>query len=244
VKVFISLLFISIFIFTSCSGLQENREATLTHSNFIVDRNITKSSKNSLEESEVIVNVFNDELYFEKDKATTDKIKLVIKYVDASNVEKKALKKIYKKHQKIWSSKQYRDLKKIIENDKYLSLCSDRKYWDNLEFEEEEPQKDVLKSILFLRYIKNLAYGCSQWVKSDGKIKQENLKNNLNINNILSLLVHEVLIDKLLLQYVPKEKRFFKLLEEYNMFANKEVIKEHRLEIEQYKELEVHPDYK
>ena len=200
------------------------------------------------EEGYLIENVFDDELYFEKDKVAKDKTAVVIKYLRAYPWEKKSLKRIYKKYKHLWSKRQSKTFKKILQEDKYASLCSDQRYWDNLEFEESEPEHDILQSVLLLRYINNLTHGCVKWVESDGKIKDENRKKDVEAKYIFSLLPHNVLIEKLLLLYAPKEKKFKRLLSEYRALvesdAKGDTIKEKRLELEQFKAAEIHPNYK
>ena len=209
-RVYSSLLFLGLFFLSGCSVLNKNLEE-VSNTKVPINKSLKLNKEKivetkSLKNVEVILNVFDDEFYFEKDKAVKNKRKLVIKYLDAAKWEKQALRKIYAKHKRIWSRKQYRDLQKILEEDKYASLCSDRRYWDHLKFEEEEPQRDILKSILLLRYINNLSYGCSHLLFSNGKSQHKNFKKHIDANYIFSLLPHEVLIDKLLLQYVPNKK--------------------------------------
>ena len=191
-------MFFGIFFFSGCSLLNRNFEEISMIPKVPIDKSSKFKKKKivktkSPKDVEVILNVFDDEFYFEKDKVVKDKRELVINYLNAFKWEKKALRKIYAKHKILWSKKQYRDLEKILEEDKYMALCSDRRYWDYLQFEEEEPQRDILKSILLLRYINNLSYGCST----------QNFKKHIDANYIFSLLPHEVLIDKLLLQFLP-----------------------------------------
>ena len=253
------MVLISLFIFSGCvlnePKLEKNETKILKK---VSDKNITtnttpakkikeKTSRDDIEEGEVIVNIFDDELYFEKDKVGKDKTKVVIKYLDAFDWEKKALQKIYKKHKKLWSKKQSKSFKNILENDKYLALCGDRRYWDNLQFEESEPEGDILQSLLLLRYLNNLEHGCTQWVSSNGKIKDENSKQHMNTKEIFSLLVHGVIIEKLVALSVPKDKKFYPLVKKYKALlasdGNKEVLKEQRLEIEYYKCKKCQPNY-
>jgi len=197
--------------------------------------------------TEIIENVFSDELFFEKDKMHANKNLLVIKYLDALPWEKDALNLIYKRYKNIWSEKQSEEFKEILQEDKYLSLCGDKRYWDNLEFEEESAQKEVLHSILLLRYLNNLTNGCEKWVESNGKIKDENYQKKIDMNHVLSLLPHDVLIDKLMHMFLPHEKSFFPRLEEYKFLLNstpdRSNLKEMRLEIERVKNMNKRPNY-
>ena len=226
---------------------EQNSSQTLEHNKSVaLEKKVVEEPKE--EEGHIIENVFDDELYFEKDKVGVDKTAVVIKYLRAYPWEKKALNRIYKKYKLLWSKRQSKTLKKILQEDRYASLCGDQRYWENFEFEESEPEHDILQSVLLLRYIKNLTHGCVKWVESDGKTKDENRKKDVEAKYIFSLLPHNVLIEKLLLLYAPKEKKFKKLLSKYRALvesdANKDNIKEKRLELEQFKADEIHPNYK
>ena len=228
---------------------QNNSSQILEHNRSVVrEKKVVQEEQNEEEEGHIIENVFDDNLYFEKDKAGVDKTAVVIKYLHAYPWEKKALKRIYKKYKHLWSKRQSETFKKILQEDKYASLCSDQRYWDNLEFEENEPERDILQSMLLLRYINNLSHGCPKWVESNGKVKDENRKKDVESRYIFSLLPHKVLIKKLLLLYAPKEKKFKTLLSKYKALvesdANREKIKEKRLELEQFKASEIHPNYR
>ena len=262
---YIVIVLIGLFFFSGCVANQpkvEKEETKILKK--ASDKNITALStaskdikkeiiqeetiqKDVVEEGEVIVNVFDDELYFEKDKVGTDKTKVVIKYLDAFDWEKKALQKIYKKHKKLWSKKQSKNFKNILKNDKYLALCGDRRYWDNLEFEESEPEQDILQSVLLIKYLNNVMHGCPEWVESNGKIKDENSKKHMNSKEIFSLLVHGVIIKKLFSLSVPKDKNFYPSVEKYKALlttdVKKEILKKKRLMIENYKCKRWQPNY-
>jgi len=226
---------------------EQNSSQSLEHNKSVIrEKKIVQEMPK--EEKNIIENVFDDELYFEKDKIVGDKTAIVIKYLRAYPWEKKALKKIYKKYKYLWSKRQSETFKKIVQGDKYASLCGDKDYWDNLQFEESKLERDILQSVLLLRYINNLSHGCPKWVESNGKIKDENRKKDVESRYIFSLLPHKVLIEKLLLLYAPKEKKFKKLLSEYKALvesdAKQDKLKEKRLELEQFKASEIHPNYK
>lgn len=199
------------------------------------------------EEVTVIANVFSDELYFEKDKEGVDLHQLVIKYLDAQAWEKKALRAIYKKHKKIWSQKQSDALWRIIEKNHYFGLCADGKYWDNLQFEESEPERDILHSMVLIRYLNNLSNGCPQWIESKGKVQDENTQEHINTQEILSLLPHGVLVDKLIMVYVSKSKTFKSMIDNHHeslsLDKKEEEILAERLAIEAYKREEKTPKY-
>jgi len=260
---YLLITFVAIFLFSGCANLKpeykalEKDQNQTKHDVVDIDKNVSIISQlvdekviedEALEDENLIQNVFHDELYFEKDKEGVDKRKLAIQYLDARDWEKKALKQIYKKHKKLWSKKQSKDLWKILEEDRYFGLCSDRKYWDNLQFEESQPERDVLHSILLIRYLNNLSSGCPGWVLSKKKIKNENSKEVINSRHVLSLLPHEVLIDKLIMIYVPKSKKFERMVEEHHntlsLDKKEEVILLERLDIEEYKRNQKYPKYK
>lgn len=259
---------IALFFFLGCSVLEPNLDLKKEDNNVskkvsknieveeVKEKNVSIVStipneeileNNNLEEGNIILNVFDDELYFEKDKVGIDKTKVVIKYLDAFDWEKKALQKIYKKHKRLWSQKQSEDFQKILIEDKYLSLCGDRRYWDNLEFEESQPEQDILQSILLIKYLNNLSHGCPQWVESNCKVKNENAKERINIKQVFSLLPHGVIIEKLFSLYTPKEKKFRTLLKKHKnsleLAKKKEVLRLERLEIEAFKCRPYDPSY-
>ena len=158
-----------------------------------------KIKDKSLEPEEIILNVFDDELYFERDKVRGNKSRLIIRYLDAFSWEKNALLKAYTIYKKIWSKKQSDDFKEILEEDKYFALCTDSRYWENLKIEDKEPERDILHSILLIKYLNNLSYGCRE-------IDDNSIQEHIDADHILSLLPHDVLIHKLLLIHLPKEK--------------------------------------
>lgn len=257
------VLFVVLFLFSGCVHSEpkpevqdKNPKDTNVTEDQVVEKNVSIISQlvdekviedESLDEVNLIHNVFHDELYFEKDKEGVDKHKLVIKYLDARDWEKKALKKIYKKHKKLWSKKQSSDLWKIVEEDRYFGLCSDRRYWDNLQFEESQPERDILHSILLIRYLNNLSNGCTEWIRSQRKIKDENSQEHINTKEILSLLPHNVLVEKLIMLYVSKSKRFRTMIDNHHeslsLDKKEEEILAERLAIETYKREEKHPKY-
>jgi len=206
---------------------------------------VKKIEETLTDDANIILNVFNDELYFEKDKEGIDKRQVVIKYLDAHKWEKKALSETYTKYPKLWSKEQSEDFFKILEEDRYLSLCADRRYWDSLQFEESEPERDVLHSILLIRYLNNLSHGCPQWISS--KVKDENVKAYIHTKQILSLLPYNVIISKLIASYEPKSKKFKALMAEHKRLLaldrEAEVLKASRLELEEHKRRLCQPKY-
>ena len=244
------------FVFSGCVAVNPAPKAKKQDTNVtVVEKSIVselvKSKKiqsEALDNSHILYDVFDSELYFAKDKAGKNLNKIVIEHLEAYYWEKRVLNRAYRTHKKLWSKKQSKDFRKVLEEDKYFSLCSDRRYWENLEFEESEPERDILHSILLIKYLNNLSNGCSKWVESNGKIKDENKKEHINAKQIFSLLPHDVLIEKLLLMYVPKDKSFTSLLQKHRTSLESDKksdeIKTERLKIEKYKALEKNPDYK
>ncbi|CAA6813667.1 MAG: Unknown protein [uncultured Sulfurovum sp.] len=251
---------LSMFVFVGCSTTQpkvivsEDKKEVVEINKIesvVVENNVSQVMPVEehvpvIDDENVILSVFSDELYFEKDKVGTDKTKVIIKYLDAFDWEKKALRKAYAKNKRLWSKKQSESFWKILEEDKYLSLCSNQRYWDNLQFEESEPERDILHSILFIKYLNNLSNGCPQWVES--KVKNENSKQFINTKEIFSLLPHEVIIEKLFYLYTPHSKKFDTLMNEYRTLTSSEMKedthKAERLQIEEYKRNRSKPQYK
>jgi len=190
---------------------------------------------------EVIVNVFSEDI---EDFASS---KRLINYLDAYPWEKKALYKAYGKHKKLWTKHEIQDFLAIINEDKYLSLCADKRYLDNLIFTTDVAKQDLLYSILLLRYLNNLSHGCSEWVGSNGTILNENSEKYIESDYLLSMLPKNILIERLFTRYIPKEKDFFPAIKRYKLLTKylekSDEIKNERLQIEQYKRFENHPDY-
>jgi len=184
---------------------------------------------------------------FSEDTEESLNSKHLIKYLDAYPWEKKALRKAYTQYRKLWTKSEIHDFLAIVNEDKYLSLCSDKRYMDNLMFTADPAKQDLLYSILLLKYLNNLSHGCMEWVSSDGMIKNENSKEYIESDYLLSMLSKDILIERLFTRYVPKEKDFFPALKRYKLLTKylekSDEIKSERLQIEQYKTFENHPDY-
>jgi len=199
-----------------------------------------EGGSNDVEDEYCIVDVFTDSLFL-----NGDRIKL-IQNLDALPWEKKALLKVYKKHKELWSKQQRKELQKILEEDKYLSLCGDRRYYDNLLFTLEEPQVDILHSILLLKYLNNLSHGCRKWVSQ--KANNENSHKDIPSLYLLDMIEKDALVERLFVPFVPRQKSFKIAVREYKkMKENDEKskkLKDKRLEIEQIKETEEYPSYK
>ena len=186
-----------------------------------------------------IVDVFTDSMFL-----NGDRIKL-IKNLDALPWEKRSLLKAYENHTELWNSQQKAEFQKILESDKYLSLCGDRRYYDNLLFTAEEPQVDILHSILLLKYINNLSNGCMQWVSQ--KVTNENSARNIPSSYLLDMIEKGAIVERLFVPFFPRQKSFRVAVREYKKFKEKigspQELKVRRIEIEQIKQTEEYPSY-
>ena len=187
-----------------------------------------------------IVDVFTDSIFLDGDR-----LKL-IKNLDALPWEKKSLLKAYKNHTDLWNKKQRKAFQKILESDKYLSLCGEKRYYDNLLFTVEEPQADILHSILLLKYINNLSHGCMQWVSQ--KVNNENSSKDIPSTYLLDMIEKDALVERLFIPFVPRKKSFRIALREYKKMkekvGNSQELKVRRIEIEQIKQTQEYPSYK
>jgi len=198
------------------------------------------SGSNEVTGEYCIVDVFTDSLFL-----NGDRIKL-IKNLDALAWEKRSLLQAYKDHTELWNKKQRKDFQKILEEDKYLSLCGDRRYYDNLLFTVEEPQVDILYSILLLKYLNNLSNGCTKWVSQ--KISNEHATKTVQAEYLLDMIEKDAIVERLFVPFLPRQKRFLIAIREYKKMvdrAEKSVkLKDRRLEIEQLKQKEIYPNYR
>jgi len=214
------------------------------------DKNSTQSkeyspkieAKKSSEEdsSNCIVDVFTDSMFL-----NGNRFKL-IKNLDAFPWEKKALMSAYKNHTSLWNEKQKKEFQEVLEEDKYLALCGDKRYYDNLLFTTEEPQVDILHSILLLKYINNLSNGCIEWVTQ--KVKNENSSQKVHSNYLLDMIEKDALVERLFVPFIPNRKRFLIAVREYKKALEKSgsshELELKRLEIEEAKQNDEYPDYK
>jgi len=196
--------------------------------------------KNEVVGEYCIVDVFTDSLFL-----NGDRIKL-IKNLDALPWEKRALLKAYKNHTDLWNNQQKKEFQKILEDDKYLSLCGDKRYYENLLFTVEEPQVDILHSILLLKYLNNLSNGCTKWVSQ--KVGNENKNKNIPSDYLLDMIEKDAIVERLFVPFFPRQKRFLIALREYRKMKNRDEksskLKDKRLEIEYIKQTEEYPNYR
>jgi hypothetical protein len=195
---------------------------------------------NEVEDEYCIVDVFTDSLFL-----NGDRMKL-IKNLDAQPWEQKVLLKAYKNHTKLWNRRQRKEFQRILEDDKYLSLCGDRRYYDNLLFTLDEPQVDILHSVLLLKYLNNLSHGCRKWVSQ--KASNENHHKNIPSLYLLDMIEKDALVERLFVPFIPRQKSFQIAIREYKQIKENDEksqkLKDKRLEIEQLKEREEYPSYK
>jgi len=186
-----------------------------------------------------IVDVFTDSIFL-----GGNRLKL-IENLDALAWEKKSLLKAYKNHTQLWSKRQRESFQKLLESDKYLSLCGDKRYYDNLLFTLEEPQVDILHSILLLKYVNNLSHGCMQWVSE--KVSNENSSKSIPSKYLLDMIEKNVLVERLFVPFIPKQKSFKIAIKEYKKMEEKMIdsqeLKVRRIEIERIKQTEEYPSY-
>jgi len=187
-----------------------------------------------------IVDVFTDSMFLDGDR-----LKL-IENLDALAWEKKSLLKAYKNHTQLWNKKQKENFQKLLASDKYLSLCGDKRYYDNLLFTLDEPQVDILHSVLLLKYINNLSNGCMQWVSQ--KISNENSNKKIPSRYLLDMIEKDAIVERLFIPFIPKQKSFRVAIREYKKMkekrGNTQELKVRRIEIEQIKQTEEYPSYK
>ena len=199
-----------------------------------------EGGSNDVEDEYCIVDVFTDSLFL-----NGDRIKL-IQNLDALAWEKEVLLKAYKNHTELWNKQQRKAFQKILEEDNYLSICGDRRYYDNLLFTLEEPQVDILHSVLLLKYLNNLSHGCQKWVSE--KASSENSQKTIPSLYLLDMIEKDVLVERLFIPFVPRQKSFQTAIREYKKMKDNDEksqkLKDKRLEIEQIKERDEYPSYK
>ncbi|MBU1669315.1 hypothetical protein KKC13_12970 [bacterium] len=210
--------------------------------------NVNKNYIPEIEESEQPIQEVNNRKIFSDTHVKRGDIRTLIETLDAFPWEKKALHSVYRHEGKmIWHPNQIQDFRKILQDDSYLAMCGDRRYWNHLEVTGQKAKHDVLYSVLLLKYLNNLSSGCRQWVSSEGMVLNENRTQNIKAEYVLSLLARGALIEKLFISYLPKNREFFVSLNRYKALEksikNSSDLKRERLFIEQYKTLKIHPTY-
>jgi len=193
-----------------------------------------------VESSHAFINVFNESMIVNGNSME------LIEHLDAFQWEKEALVRMYSEHTDLWNIEQKEEFKVILEKDKYLSLCGDKRYYENLLFSNEDARVDILYSILFLRYVNNLSNGCVQWVSSH--VKDENHLYNIQADYLLSMIEKDALVERLLIPFIPKKRAFTIALRDYHLMVakseNSESVIRQRLEVESLKAFESYPTYK
>jgi hypothetical protein len=234
-----------VLFFSGCSLVQNEPKPsseTVVNCGASVEKNVTVTSSSSL----LIKPVETREMLFASANGSHDPIAL-IDSLDIYPWEREALSKIYGSYNTIWGSFQREEFKKILDDDTYLSLCGENQYVEHLALVENKIQEDILYSILLLRYLNNLRGGCLEWVSSDGQVKDEKREEHIRANYLLSMLPEGVFIQKLFLPYFPKDEEFFSAVSHYKQsektLLESDALKIERLNVEQLKMSEKHPDY-
>jgi hypothetical protein len=145
-----------------------------------------------------------------------------------------------------WRSSQKDAFLKILETDKYMSLCNQKPLYA----EVKSSQNSVLMTQLLVKYANNLANGCidiasfkaSQKAKKSKEIETHYgmVIQKVNRANIEAKLKAGVTIEEILKPYVPQVSEFDALIEHYHALAqdqnvSQRVLRKVRLNIERVK---------
>ena len=136
-----------------------------------------------------------------------------------------------------WRSSQKNEFLKILETDKYASICNQQALYAQV----KETENSQLMSKLLVGYTKNLANGCisdpSLSVKRNEKIivGYGTYKQKVSDEDIKRKLKAGESIEKILKPYVPEYKQFNALIAHYNAMKDPEAKRKIRLNIERVK---------
>jgi len=136
-----------------------------------------------------------------------------------------------------WRSSQKSEFLKILETDKYMSICNQQALYQKV----KETENSQLMTKLLVTYTKNLANGCiidaSQKVKVGEKTvsRYGTYTQNVNDSDIKMKLRAGQSIEKILKPYVPEYKQFNELITKYNLAKDPEAKRKIRLNIERIK---------
>ena len=132
-----------------------------------------------------------------------------------------------------WRSSQKNEFLKILETDKYMSICNQQALYKQVKVNENSK----LMSKLLVAYTNNLANGClvNTSFKSFGAYKQK-----VSDSDIKRKLKAGQSIEQILKPYVPEYRQFDALIKQYNARKNsattsKELLHNIRLNIERVK---------
>ena len=118
-----------------------------------------------------------------------------------------------------WRSSQKNEFLKILETDKYASICNQQALYEKV----KETENSKLMSKLLVSYTENLANGCiinaSQTVKVGGKTvtRYGTYPQKVSESDIKRQLKAGQSIEKILQPYVPEYDQFFCLIRAYNI---------------------------
>jgi len=136
-----------------------------------------------------------------------------------------------------WRSSQKEDFLKILETDKYMSICDQQALYKQV----KETQNSQLMSRLLVDYTKNLANGCivdsSLRVKKGEKIvsRYGTYTQKVSDADIKRKLKAGESIEKILKPYVPEYEQFNDLIAYYKAMQDPEAKRKIRLNIERVK---------
>jgi len=136
-----------------------------------------------------------------------------------------------------WRSVQKEEFLKILETDKYMSICDQQALYRKV----KETENSQLMSKLLLSYTNNLANGCivdaSLKMKTDGKsvTRYGTYSQKVSESDIKRQLKAGQSIEKILKQYVPEYKQFNALIAHYKAMKDPEAKRKIRLNIERVK---------
>ncbi len=136
-----------------------------------------------------------------------------------------------------WRSVQKEEFLKILETDKYMSICDQQALYRKV----KETENSQLMSKLLLSYTNNLANGCivdaSLKMKTDGKsvTRYGTYSQKVSESDIKRQLKAGQSIEKILKPYVPEYKQFNALIAHYKVMKDPEAKRKIRLNIERVK---------
>jgi hypothetical protein len=125
-----------------------------------------------------------------------------------------------------WRSVQKDEFLKILENDKYLSICNQQPLYEKV----KQSRNSQLMSKLLIAYTENLANGCI--VNPQGGYRQK-----VSPSDISMQIKAGQSIEKILKPYIPEYRQFNELIAKYRLTEDPELKHKIRLNIERVKML-------
>jgi hypothetical protein len=126
-----------------------------------------------------------------------------------------------------WRSVQKDEFLKILENDKYLSICNQQPLYEKV----KQSRNSQLMSKLLIAYTENLANGCI--ANPQGGYRQK-----VSPSDISMQIKAGQSIEKILKPYIPEYRQFNELIAKYRLTEDPELKHKIRLDIERVKMLE------